>query len=107
MRNAGARETQRPAREHHLVNPDAQGIESTVIDRLPILDLLGRLDPRDREILELVAWEQLNTHELAIALDISEATARVRLYRARRRFESLVHDDQFSSQPQSLFNTHA
>lgn len=44
-----------------------------------------RLPARDREVLELVAWEGLAPRDLSIVLDCSLATARVRLHRARKR----------------------
>ena len=45
-----------------------------------------RLDPRDQEILALVAWEHLDREAVAVALGLSRATVRVRLHRARQRF---------------------
>jgi RNA polymerase sigma-70 factor (ECF subfamily) len=46
---------------------------------------LDALSSSDREILLLVAWEGLSPKQLAIALDMSQPAARVRLHRARRR----------------------
>jgi len=51
---------------------------------------LAGLRERDREILLLAAWEGLEPHEVATALGIHPATARVRLHRARRRFSALL-----------------
>jgi len=50
-----------------------------------ILDALGALTERDRELLTLVAWEGLTCAEAAIALGSSPVACRVRLHRARRR----------------------
>lgn len=44
------------------------------------------LDERDRQVLRLVAWEELDHADAARALSCSRATFRVRLHRARRRF---------------------
>lgn len=44
---------------------------------------LSQLDSDDRELLLLVAWEQLTPAEAAVALDIPQGTARSRLHRAR------------------------
>jgi RNA polymerase sigma-70 factor (ECF subfamily) len=58
----------------------------------PAADLsqLGRvfraLPDDDRELLSLVAWERLDPGQIAKTLGISRNAARVRLYRARRRF---------------------
>jgi len=46
---------------------------------------LARLSDRDREILLLVAWEDLDPASAAVALGCSRATFAVRLHRARRR----------------------
>jgi RNA polymerase sigma-70 factor (ECF subfamily) len=63
-----------------------------VPDRSPALAVRGgpavalaRLSERDREVLRLAAWEQLTIAELAVALRTSQAAAKVRLHRARRR----------------------
>lgn len=48
---------------------------------------LGRLREKDREILQLTYWEDLNLAEIAQVLSCKEATARVRLHRARKSFE--------------------
>jgi RNA polymerase sigma-70 factor (ECF subfamily) len=58
-----------------------------------------RLKPRDREILALVAWEELSVPEGAQALGCSKAVFSVRLHRARRRLERLlreIHDSHLS-----------
>ncbi|WP_034620665.1 RNA polymerase sigma factor [Cellulomonas sp. URHE0023] len=46
---------------------------------------LGKLGDDDRELLRLVAWEDLARDEIAIVLGISRATVRLRLHRARQR----------------------
>ena len=46
---------------------------------------LGRLDPRDRELLRLTAWEELSPRQAAAVLGLSPVAARSRLHRARRR----------------------
>ena len=46
---------------------------------------MERLSPDDRELLRLVAWEELAREEIAMVLQIPRATVRVRLHRARRR----------------------
>lgn len=48
------------------------------------------LSDRDRELLTLVAWEGLDTAEIAVVLDCSRNAVRIRLHRARRRFERLL-----------------
>lgn len=61
----------------------------------PVLcEVLEALGPREREVLLLVAWESLNSSELAVALSISEAAARKRLSRARQHARELYRTKQ-------------
>lgn len=53
--------------------------------RRPLLDAIASLAPGDRDVLLLIAWEQLTYEEVASALDIPLGTVRSRLHRARRR----------------------
>jgi RNA polymerase sigma-70 factor (ECF subfamily) len=48
------------------------------------------LRPADREVLALVAWEQLTIADAARALGCSAPVFSVRLHRARRRLERLL-----------------
>ena len=50
-----------------------------------VVAALGRLDPRDRELLRLTAWEELSPSQAAVVLGLSAVAARSRLHRARRR----------------------
>lgn len=49
---------------------------------------VDRLSPADRQVLLLVAWEELSGAELATALGCSRGAAAVRLHRARTRLRS-------------------
>jgi RNA polymerase sigma-70 factor (ECF subfamily) len=53
-----------------------------------VTDALGRLDPADRELLELTSWEGLDPGQIAIALGVPAGTVRSRLSRARARLRS-------------------
>jgi RNA polymerase sigma-70 factor (ECF subfamily) len=55
-----------------------------------LLGALARLSDRDREILLLVAWEDLDPASAASALGCSRATFAVRLHRARRRLGTAI-----------------
>jgi RNA polymerase sigma-70 factor (ECF subfamily) len=48
------------------------------------------LGEADREILALVAWEGLTHEELSVALGAGRGVVRLRLHRARRRFEAAL-----------------
>ncbi|QQM41637.1 RNA polymerase sigma factor [Streptomyces liliifuscus] len=51
-------------------------------------ELLARLPSDERELLLLVAWEQLTPSEAAAVVGIPAATARTRLHRARNRMRA-------------------
>lgn len=57
-------------------------------------DELGRalatLSPADRELLQLIAWEDLSPVDAARVLGIGRSAARVRLHRARRRLTAAL-----------------
>ncbi|MER6949426.1 sigma-70 family RNA polymerase sigma factor [Nonomuraea sp. NPDC000554] len=50
------------------------------------------LSDDDRELLSLVAWERLDTKQVARTLGITRNAVRVRLHRARRRFARALSD---------------
>jgi len=52
---------------------------------------IGRLPAGDREVLRLLAWEQLDdAQSVGLVLGVSTTAARVRIHRARRRLEALL-----------------
>jgi RNA polymerase sigma-70 factor (ECF subfamily) len=55
-----------------------------------LLGALAGLSERDREVLLLVAWEDLDPASAAAALGCSRATFAVRLHRARRRLAAAM-----------------
>ena len=52
----------------------------------PALAALARLRPDDRELLQLLAWEELGHAAIAATLGISVNAVAIRLRRARKRF---------------------
>jgi RNA polymerase sigma-70 factor (ECF subfamily) len=56
----------------------------------PALAALERLGESDRELLRLVAWEELSHAEIAKVLGISVNAVAIRLHRARGRFEQAL-----------------
>jgi RNA polymerase sigma-70 factor (ECF subfamily) len=50
-----------------------------------VLEALNRLNPRDRELLQLAAWEELPHAEIAESLGCSVAAVDQRLHRAKRK----------------------
>jgi RNA polymerase sigma factor (sigma-70 family) len=57
----------------------------------------ARLGEADRELLRLIAWEQLSLREAATALGCSYVACRVRFHRARRRLAA--HLESFEETP--------
>jgi RNA polymerase sigma-70 factor (ECF subfamily) len=55
-----------------------------------VLEALAGLPSRDREILQLVAWDELTPAEAAVVLGVSDVTARTRLHRARARLRTAL-----------------
>lgn len=50
----------------------------------PLLEGFARLDPEDRDILVLTAWEQMTSAEVGAVLGLPAGTVRSRLHRIRR-----------------------
>jgi RNA polymerase sigma-70 factor (ECF subfamily) len=63
---------------------------SAAAARLGLLEALAALSPGDRDVVVLVAWEELTYEEVAAALDIPLGTVRSRLNRARRVLRELL-----------------
>src|SRR5215475_868937 len=55
-----------------------------------VMDALGTLPAAERQILQLVAWEELRYDEIALALGIPLGTVRSRLSRGRARLAALT-----------------
>ncbi|MGH8961233.1 MAG: RNA polymerase sigma factor [Jatrophihabitantaceae bacterium] len=70
--------------ERSVVNVTAQSV------RAPLAKALARLVQPDRDVLLLVAWEQLSYDEVARALDIPVGTVRSRLHRARTKIREAL-----------------
>ena len=51
---------------------------------------MAKLSPRDQEVLQLIAWEDLDITDAAKVLGCSNTTCKVRLHRARRRLELML-----------------
>lgn len=58
--------------------------------RGPLTTALGELAAPDRDVLLLIAWEQLTYEEVAAALAIPVGTVRSRLNRARRKVRATL-----------------
>jgi RNA polymerase sigma factor (sigma-70 family) len=64
------------------------GPEQEVETRSQVAELLSLASPDDRRVLRLAFLQDLDTESLALALNVSPDTARVRLHRALQRLRS-------------------
>jgi RNA polymerase sigma factor (sigma-70 family) len=71
-------------------DPTAVAPVSTAVSDGRVARAFAALSEADREILALLAWEGLTRDELAVAIGASRAVVRLRLHRARRRFEAAL-----------------
>jgi RNA polymerase sigma factor (sigma-70 family) len=62
-----------------------------------LADVLAGLSAGDRDVLLLIAWEQLSYDEVARALEIPVGTVRSRLNRARTRLRGALAGTEFSA----------
>ncbi|MBB6567609.1 RNA polymerase sigma factor [Kribbella sandramycini] len=67
----------------HTGHPDPEGAALTAA-------AWRELPERDREVLALIAWEGLEADQVAVVLGCSRNAVRIRLHRAKRRFEKLL-----------------
>ena len=56
-----------------------------------VLGCVEKLPPKEREVLLLSAFEELNSVEIATVLGITESSVRSRLFRARNLMADLLH----------------
>ncbi len=94
-RNVLANHRRRGQREPHLVDVspllDIQPSAAGLVDETDRLRrAMTHLSSRDRDVLALAAWEQLDPAEAAEVLGCSPVTYRVRLHRARNRLQAVL-----------------
>ena len=64
------------------------GPEQEVEMRAQVAELLSLASPDDRRVLRLAVLQDLNTNQLALALNVPSGAARVRLHRALNRLRT-------------------
>lgn len=79
------------ADEHDHADDVAERIDDEV-RMAQLLDALGQLPERDREILRLVAWDGLTYQQAAEVLDVPVGTVRSRLSRSRDRLVAALDE---------------
>ena len=72
------------------VAPPADDLVGAIGSNRGLADAMARLSADDRELLRLIAWEELTRDEIATVLGCSANAVAIRLHRARRRLEHLL-----------------
>lgn len=67
--------------------------ESNMETKLFIENVLGQLEPEERELMILREQQGFSIREIAGMLDISEEATRVRLFRVRKKMQQLVRQE--------------
>jgi len=60
---------------------------------------LARLPEPEQELLRLWAWEQLQPHEIGLAMDLTPNAVSIRLHRARKKLAAFLADGRKSDAP--------
>jgi RNA polymerase sigma-70 factor (ECF subfamily) len=68
----------------------AEQIASAAQHHAHVLACVDRLPTKERQVLMLSAFEELNSVEIASVLDITESSVRSRLFRARNLMADLL-----------------
>ena len=63
---------------------ELHGTQREIPDDDPVSAALQQLAPIDREIIEMLAWDQLAPREVATILELTPNVVRIRAHRARR-----------------------
>lgn len=75
------------AQQAQLHEPDPHEVVAATDSEREVWRALNRMDDADRELLMLIAWDGLPPRDAAAVLGIAPAVVRVRLHRARKKFE--------------------
>jgi RNA polymerase sigma-70 factor, ECF subfamily len=91
-------ERRRAALEDRLAGTAVESVDGTAGEDCILAAALARLSDADRELLLLIAWDELLPGQAAVVLGVKPATARVRLMRARRRLAHALAREELASQ---------
>jgi RNA polymerase sigma-70 factor, ECF subfamily len=71
--------------DQHSAPGHIADLADSVAGQMQLGQALERLGERDREVLRLIGWEELDISEAALVMGCTRAATAVRLHRARRR----------------------
>jgi RNA polymerase sigma-70 factor (ECF subfamily) len=97
-------EARRAATRDALERERAVGAEAPDGDDEALWEAWQRLGEADREVLALIAWEELSVAEASRVLGCSAPAFSVRLHRARRRLERLLAQPAGGAHPVSTLS---
>jgi RNA polymerase sigma-70 factor (ECF subfamily) len=81
------RVTSRQAEVHHLLANERPNLPVDDSEHDALWQAFEQLSGPDREILSLIAWEELSVRDAARVLNVPASVFSVRLHRARRRLQ--------------------
>jgi RNA polymerase sigma-70 factor, ECF subfamily len=99
-RNARRKSRREAAFVNELSTVTVPWAEMPIEDRAAsaeVMGALGRLKPVDRDLILLVAWDELSPSEAGQVLGLRPVTARSRLHRARQRLSALLTESTASA----------
>lgn len=70
--------------------PDPADLERDAVQRLTLIDAVGRLDERDRELIALRYGADLSARQIGQRLDLSTSAVDAALHRARGRLRVML-----------------
>lgn len=88
--------------EAYTPRHETDGAEDSATEKHGLAEAFGRLSDADREILALVAWEELSLREASLALGVSYVAGRVRFHRAKARFKQQMQAIASESGPKAM-----
>lgn len=105
LERSGRRASRLKARVEQEPTPANPGTEAQVIRRVEydeVAAALESLNPADREVIRLRAWEELTAPQIAVVLGCSVAAAEKRVTRASQRLTKAVERRKVRVRPRAI-----
>ena len=90
LRSARRKDQRQQAIAHRVGSQGAFATETEAPSLAPVAAALEQLKPADRELLLLVAWDELPHAEIGQLLSISPNAVAIRIHRARQALSDLM-----------------
>jgi len=92
IRNLERRLSTRNRNMKDLLPQDSPSAESVFLENSNLAQALKLMKPKDRELLLLLAWNELSIAEIARIMQMSKANVSVRLNRSRKRLSNILQE---------------